>query len=163
MYDPMADLIKGTIETLMTYGVVIWLAWYVWTRWVRNPRVKMNTPAVRAVLNHSDYRWDEVLRARGGQFHIDRRGSVAVLSPHHEPRIIDARDVVEFGFDPLLSRTGHHMGWRFRVVTNDPVNPISWVDMDGTNLAEARTWMAKLNAVIGDTRQTSDEGQSVAA
>ena len=42
----------------------------------------------------------------------------------------------------------NQLGWRFRITTANPANPITFLEIRGLDRAVPELWMAKLNAYI---------------
>lgn len=108
------------------------------------------TRAAHALLTNSDYKWVDSMKAWGGEIHVDPRGEghLLLISRHSAPRVVGFGDLRQWGYDPLMSNTNHHLGWRFKVTTNDAPEPITFIDIRGTNRSLPETWLAKLNAYI---------------
>ena len=105
----------------------------------------------QALLKDARYQWTDVMRAWGGEVQVDPRdgGHFLIIAKGSPPEVVPFANVRQWGYDPLMNVLQNmQLGYRFKITTNDPQNPIKFIDIRGLNQSVPEHWMAKFNAYI---------------
>lgn len=115
-----------------------------------NPKLSTQDPRARAVLENPEYRWTDVLRSHQSEIRFDPEKRVmCLLSVHSAPRIVAFSDIRAWAYNVLPYRnTQTSYTYRFQITTNNPANPITFLDIHAPNNSAAEMWVAKMTAYI---------------